>query len=219
MRWMIRAWTVAFCLCAIPSYATTLDPWAFTSLGTLNVSNAISINTDTLQLTGGASYTGVLDPVSGAGIFAFADISGTNLSILGTRTLGLLSRGNIAFAGAIDLLGSGGLEMGAIGSLAIKDFTAAGSGGDIQLHVDQFTLSGSIKFFDRSLSITSATDTVSLGGTGAVPLPDRTTPVISPGGTLVVIDRGTIAPIPLPASLVFFATGLAALCLVKRRTA
>jgi hypothetical protein len=217
MRWMMRAWTIVFCLWALPSHAAVLDPYAFTSLGTLNSSETINIDTDTLQLTGGASYTGVLDPVSGAGIFTFDDIIGTNLSIFGTRTLGLLSRGNIAFSGTIDLLGSGGLDMGAIGSLAIKDFTAAGSGGDIQLHADQFALSGSIKFFDRSLSITSATDIVSLGGTGAVPLPDRTIPVISPGGTLVVIDRGTIAPVPLPASLVFFATGFAVFGLVKRR--
>ncbi len=194
-----------------------LDPLAFTSLGTLSTTETVSIDTDSLTLTGGASYTGVLDPASSAGIFTFDDITGTNLSIFGTRTLGLLSRGNIAFSGTIDLLGSGGLDMGAIGSLAIKDFTAAGSGGDIQLHADQFALSGSIKFFDRSLSITSATDIVSLGGTGAVPLPDRTIPVISPGGTLVVIDRGTIAPVPLPASLVFFATGFAVFGLVKRR--
>lgn len=92
MRWMIRAWTVASCLCAIPSYATTLDSCAFISLGTLNVSDAICINTDTLLLTGGASYTGVFDPVSGVGIFAFDDISGTNHSVFGTYTLGVSRR-------------------------------------------------------------------------------------------------------------------------------
>jgi hypothetical protein len=216
---MMRAWIIVFCLWALPSHTAVLDPYAFTSLGTVNSSETINIDTDTFQLTGGASYTGVLDPVSGAGIFTFDNITGTNLSIFWTRTLGLLSKSNIAFSGTIDIFGSGGLEIVALDTLSIKDLAVAGSGGDIQLHADQFALSGSIKFFDRSLSITSATDIVSLGGTGVVPLPDRTIPVISPGGTLVVIDRGTIAPVPLPVSLVFFATGLAALCLVRRGTA
>ena len=108
MRWIIRAWTVSFCLWALPSQAAVPDPWTFTSLGTLTASETININTDTLELTGGASYSGLLDPVSGAGIFTFDGITGTNLSIFGTRTLGLLSRGNIAFTGTIDVLGSGG---------------------------------------------------------------------------------------------------------------
>lgn len=219
MRWMIRAWTVAFCLWALPSQAAVLDPYAFTSLGTLSSSETISINTDTLQLTGGASYTGVLDQASGASIFAFDNITATNLSIFGTRTLGLLSSGNIAFTGTIDLLGSGGLEMVAIGSLAIKDFVAAGSGGDIQWNANQVALSGSITLFDRSLSITSDTDIVGIGGTVAPIIRDGTIPVISPGSILVVADRGTVAPVPLPASLVFFATGLASFSLVKRPTA
>ena len=55
MRWMIRAWTVAFCLWSIPTQAAVLDPWAFTSLGPLNASGLITIDTDRLQLTGGAS--------------------------------------------------------------------------------------------------------------------------------------------------------------------
>ncbi|MDP1770509.1 MAG: hypothetical protein Q8L74_17140 [Nitrospirota bacterium] len=49
------------------------------ALETLNASDAISINTDTLQLTGGATYTGMLNPVSGASILAFDDITGTSL--------------------------------------------------------------------------------------------------------------------------------------------
>jgi hypothetical protein len=219
MRWMMRVWTVLFCLWVLPSQAAVLDPWAFTSLGTLTASEAISINTDTLQLSGGASYSGLLDPVSGAGIFAFDNISGANISIFGTRTLGLLSKGNIAFTGTIDLLGSGGLDMVAVDSLAIKNLVSAGSGGDIQLHANHFTLSGSITLFDRSLNITSATDIVGIGVPGAIIVRDGTIPVISPGSILVVADRGTVAPVPLPASLVFFATGLASLSLVKRRPA
>ena len=219
MQVMIRVWTVIFCLWALPSHAAVLDPWAFASLGTLNASETISINTDTLQLTGGGSYSGLLDPVSGAGIFTFDDITGANLSIFGTRTLGLLSRGNIAFTGNIDLLGSGGLEMVAVDSLAIKNLVAARSGGDMQLHANHFTLSGSITSFDRSLNITSATDIVGIGVPGALIVRDGTIPAISPGSILVVADRGTVAPVPLPASFVFIATGLASLSLVKRRPA
>ncbi|MEI8014183.1 MAG: hypothetical protein WCH20_05015 [Nitrospira sp.] len=219
MRWMIGAWTVAFCLWALPSHAAVLDSWAFTSLGTLNASETVIINTDTLELTGGASYSGVLDPVSGASIFAFDNITGTNLSIFGTRTLGLLSKSNLAFNGLIDLLGSGGLEMVAVDSLAIKNLVVAGSGGDIQLHANHFTLSGSITSFDRSLNITSATDIVGIGVPGVLIVRDGAIPVISPGSILVVADRGTVAPVPLPASFLFIATGLVSLSLVKRRPA
>jgi hypothetical protein len=120
---MMRTWTVVFCLWALPSHAAVLDPWAFTTLGTLTASETISINTDTLQLTGGAAYTGVLDPVSGAGIFTFNDITGTNLSIFGTRTLGLLSTDNIAFAGTIYLRGTIDAGSRSLGVIAAKSIT------------------------------------------------------------------------------------------------
>lgn len=153
MRWMMCAWTVAFCLWALPSEAAGLDPWAFTSLGTLNASEPISINTDTLQLTGGASYAGVLDPVSGAGIFAFDDFVGTNLSIFGTRTLGLLSKSNIAFTGTIDLLGSGGLDMVALGSMTLANLQTMGSGGAVSLTADQMNVGGVVDAGARPLGI------------------------------------------------------------------
>ena len=220
MRWMKLVWTVVFCLWAIPSHAAVLDPWAFTSLGTLNASETISINTDTLELTGGASYAGVLDPVSGAGIFAFDDITGTNLSIFGTRTLGLLSTGNISFTGTIDLLGTGGLEMVAVGSLALNNLNAVGSGrGDIQLQANEFTVSGSINVVNRFLSITSSTDIVLPGGSGAPRI--LPSPIIFPGGegTPSVIHPRPDALVPVPAAFLLFVTGLAALGLVKRRIA
>ena len=94
---MVGMWlVVGSVLWTVPSQAAPLDPLSFTSLGILNTTDTISINTDTLQLTGGVSYTGVLDPVSGAGIFTFDGISGTNISIFGTRTLGLLPRANVS---------------------------------------------------------------------------------------------------------------------------
>lgn len=211
MSWTTRAWTVAFCLWAIPTHAAVLDPWAFTSLGTLNASDAISINTDTLQLTGGASYTGVTDPISGASIFAFDDITATSLSIFGTRTLGLLSRGNIAFTGVIDLLGAGGLDIGAVGALAMKNLSALGSGGDIQLHADLFTLSGTITTITRSIRVASSNDIVIPGGTGIVPVSGGPLPVLGPSGVI------TVAPLPLPASMVLFATGLGVVSLALKR--
>jgi hypothetical protein len=119
----------------------------------LNTADTISINTDTLQLTGGASYTGVLDPVSGAGIFTFDGISGTNLSIFGTRTFGLLSKGDISFTGTIDLLGSGGLEMVAVGAMTLENLQTAGSGGTVSLMAGQLNVGGLLDAGDRPLGI------------------------------------------------------------------
>lgn len=224
MRRMAVVWTclvVGGLLWTVPSQAALLDPLAFTSLGTLNTTDTISINTDTLQLTGGAFYTGVLDPVSGASIFTFDGISGTNLSIFGTRTLGLLSKGNLSFTGTIDLLGTGGLEMVAVGSLALNNLNSTGSGGgDIQLGANQFSLSGSITVVNRSLSITSATDIVLPGGPGVPRIIPSSGPVIfSGGGTPSVILTRPDAPVPLPAALPLFAAGLGfvALALQRRR--
>lgn len=155
MRWIIRVWTIVFCLWALPSQAAVLDPWAFTSLGRLNAPETISINTDTLELTGGASYAGVLDPVSGAGIFTFDDITGTSLSVLGTRTLGLLSRGNIAFTGTIDLLGSGGLDLVSFGSMTLSNLRTGDGGGAVSLVADQMNAVGTIDSGIRPLGIRS----------------------------------------------------------------
>jgi hypothetical protein len=163
MWWMIRAWTVVICLWAIPSQAAVLDPWAFTSLGTLHASDTVHINTDTLALTGGAAYTGVLDPVSGAGIFTFDDITGTNLSIFGNRTLGLLSKGNIAFTGPIDLLGSGGLDMVAVGSMTLTTLNALGGGGTVSLTANQINLGGTVDSGIRPLGV-RAVEPINLSG-------------------------------------------------------
>jgi hypothetical protein len=163
MRRMISVWTVVFCLWALPSQAALLDPWAFTPLGTLTASETISINTDTLQLTGGASYTGVLDPISGASVFAFDDISAANLSIFGTRTLGLLSRSNISFTGTIDLLGSGGLDMVASGSMSLANLLNGGAGGAVSLAANQINVGGIVNSGSRPLGI-RAVDSIALSG-------------------------------------------------------
>jgi hypothetical protein len=256
MGWRIRAWAVAFCLWVVPSYATTLDPWAFTSLGTLNASDAIRIDTDTLQLTGGASYTGVLDPVSGAGIFTFDDITGTNLSIFGTRTLGLLSKGNIAFSGTIDLQGSGGLEMVVVGTMTLADLQTTGGGGTVSLTAGQLNVGGVVDAGARPLGIrtpepinlTSPIIPVGESVRGDISLSSRDRLVLTTGAGiagrtvtlgsgLITLDGGTgsgqvalstsgqivgtpgvsiVAPVPIPAAFLLFATGLAALGLIKR---
>jgi hypothetical protein len=207
MRWMMHVWTVVICLWAIPSQAAVLVPWAFTSLGTLTASEAISINTDTLALTGGASYTGVLDPVSGAGIFGFDDISGTNLSIFGTRTLGLLSRGNIAFTGTIDLLGSGGLDMVASGSMTLANLLTGGGGGAVSFTANQITVGGTVDSGSRPLGIRAvepitlsgeiepiATGDISLSGRGGLTLTtgsEFTRSSVSLGSGIITLTGGT----------------------------
>lgn len=151
-------WMGVFCLWTVPSQAALLDPWAFPSLGTLNTSDAITINTDTLQLTGGVSYTGVLDPVTGATIFAFDNIAGTNLSIYGTRTLGLLSTGSIAFTGTIDMLESGGLDMVALGTATLANLQTVGSGGTVSITANHINVGGSVNAGSRPLEISAVQD-------------------------------------------------------------
>lgn len=148
-KWVV----VCSLLWTLPSQAAVLDPLAFTSLGMFNATDSISINTDTLQLTGGASYTGVLDPVSGVSLFTFDNITGTNLSIFGTRTLGLLSKGNLAFTGTIDLLGTGGLEMAAVGTMTLANLQTTGSGGAVSLTAGQLNVGGAVDAGSRPLEI------------------------------------------------------------------
>jgi hypothetical protein len=208
---MIRAWIVAFCLWALPSHATVLDPLLFTSLGVLNPTGAVSINTDTLQLTGGASFNGVLDPISGDAVFTFENVTGGDISVTGVRSLALLSKSNAMLGGTIGLLGSGGLEIGAAGSLAMSNLFslfAVGSGGDIQLYANHISLAGSINALDRTIRMGSATGIEGLGGTGGV---------IFPGGTIPILNTEPITPVPVPASLLLFATGLAVLGVMMRR--
>jgi hypothetical protein len=262
---MVWKWVVVCSLLwTLPSQAAVLDPLAFTSLGMLNATDSISINTDRLQLTGGASYTGVLDPVSGAGIFTFDGISGTNLSIFGTRTLGLLSKGNLSFTGTIDLLGSGGLEMVAVGAMTLANLQTAGSGGTVSLTAGQLNVGGAVDAGSRPLDISviepirltapipiqpdqiilrdiglsarnslnittgagSSRGTVNLGS-GVITLTSGTNSGSTQSGVVTVSaageivgspNVGVVAPVPLPASLLLFATGLTAFGLLKRRT-
>ena len=124
MKIVFNAFVLFFSLSVFPSQAATLDPFGFTSLGTLDTVAPLSINTDTLQMMGGASYTGVLDQDSGEAIFTFDSIKGTDVSIFGSRSLGLLSRSDIAFGGLINVLGSGGIDIVASGSMTVTNLNS-----------------------------------------------------------------------------------------------
>jgi len=210
MSWMLRASIVACCLWAVPSHAAVLDPLIFTSLGVLDPTGAVSINTDTLELTGGASFNGVLDPISGDAVFTFENVTGGDISVTGVRSLALLSKSNAMLGGTIGLLGSGGLEIGVVGSLGMSNLFslfAVGSGGDIQLYANHISLAGSITALDRTIRIGSATGIDGLGGTAGV---------ISPSGTIPIISTDPITPVPLPASVLLFVTGLVSIAVVER---
>jgi hypothetical protein len=206
MRWMMRAWTVVFCLWAIPSQAAVLDPWAFTSLGTLNALETVNIN------------TGMLDPVSGAGIFTFQDITATNLSIFGTRTLGLLSRDSSAFTGTIDPQGAIHAGSRPLGVIAAENIILSGEArsGNIRLSSGRDLIVPGAGITGRTVNL----------GSGIVTLTDGTISGSTNFGVSTVSSTGVIigsagvtlvAPVPVPAAFLLFATRLAAIGLVRRR--
>ena len=138
-----------------PANAMVLDPLAFPSLGSLTSSDPVTINTDTLQLNGSNSFTGVLDPLTDTAIFAFNDIHTQAITVEGNRSLALLSHGNTTLNGPFSLLGSGGLEIGTVGTLAMGNLTMNGNGGGIVLYGNQLDLTGSIYVRDHTLFITN----------------------------------------------------------------
>jgi hypothetical protein len=109
----------AILACMAVARSAPLDPNAFTSLGTLNVSSGIlTFNTSTLQVTGAASFTGVLHP-QGPGlpdiaVFTFDDIDVTAgvtiASVTGSRPFALLSRSDLTILSPS--FGSGGGQAG-----------------------------------------------------------------------------------------------------------
>ncbi len=88
---------------------STLDPNAFTSLGTLSTTNGNSytINTDTLSLSGpGTSFTGVSS--GGIAVFDFDSVTiaaGSTITATGSIPLAILSQSSITIDGTVD--GSG----------------------------------------------------------------------------------------------------------------
>ena len=94
---------IAICLLLTASRASQaqLSPTAFTSLGALNVtSGTLTINTDSLSISGAAAFTGVLQYQANGPPIAVFDFSSINIgssatiSLRGTLPLAILSQGN-----------------------------------------------------------------------------------------------------------------------------
>lgn len=244
MRWMIRAWTLALCLWTVPGHAAVLDPGASTSLGVLNTTQPVSINTDTLALTG------VLDPITRTNPVTFDTISGADISIIGARPVSLLSKGNITLTGGLNVLGRGGLDIVATRSLTV------GGGRNVSLAVGQVNLAGSARAVIRPLAVMSGAEVIALSGeigNGIISISGRNDFIATPGAGIsgrtvnlssgaITLTGGTItgqvanrailsptvslsgspgvvvvAPVPVPAPLLLFASGLVPLAIVKRR--
>ena len=192
-KWLV----VGSLLWTVPSQAALLDPLAFTSLGTLTTTDAISINTDRLQLTGGVSYTGVLDPVSGAGIVTFNDISSTNrISLTNPDKVG--RQPPEVTSGTVFIGRTVGINSGVVSLLGQRDQIIAPpagiEGGTITLRAATTSFPGGV--------ISSQT---------LAPLPS------SLSGSPAVALASTAAPVPVPAAVLLFATGLASLGAMKMR--
>jgi autotransporter-associated beta strand protein len=113
-----------------------LDPNAFTSLGTLDVTTGtLNINTSTGMITGAATCTGTFQSQLGAepiAVFDFDSINiGSEVSVVvsGTRPLAILSRANATIAATIALN---------------TDAYLAGSGGSDGVYVNETTFTTSL---------------------------------------------------------------------------
>jgi fibronectin-binding autotransporter adhesin len=96
-------------LCASPARGQ-LDPNGFASLGTLNhPSGGLTINTDTLTISGAITFTGVALSQNGGpqvAVFDFDSItigSAATVTLTGSRPLALLSRGNATIQSALNV--------------------------------------------------------------------------------------------------------------------
>jgi autotransporter-associated beta strand protein len=130
MRLRHDSWALLACAFALwltllsaSTIAAPLDPNAFTSLGTLDVtSGTLTINTDTLGITGAAAFTGVSMAQSGGpeiAVFTFDDIdiaAAVTITVSGIRPLAFLSQGDIVIDTTINLNGGdGGAYSGTMG--------------------------------------------------------------------------------------------------------
>lgn len=128
-----------------PARSAALDPNSFTSLGALSLSSGnITINSDTLAISGAASFTGVLfdqgtivqnsvtDFDRQVAVFDFSDINlaiGVGVTITGSRPVALLSRGNLALNQVIGISGANG--SGVTGGSASAGGGAGGNGAAV----------------------------------------------------------------------------------------
>jgi autotransporter-associated beta strand protein len=113
-------------LAGAPAAHCQLDPNAFTSLGTLNVSSGtLTINTDTLAMSGAAKFTGVsFNQNNGpqVAVFDFSSItisSGVTVTLTGSRrALALLSQGNATIQPTLTVSTFAGNNIPALGGYA-----------------------------------------------------------------------------------------------------
>src|SRR5688572_5431292 len=81
-----------------------LDPLVYTSLGNLAPTGTVTVNTDTLTMSGGGvSETGI--DVGGVAVFTFDDVDiDTTFNVVGSRPLAILSKTtlDVTASGVID---------------------------------------------------------------------------------------------------------------------
>jgi hypothetical protein len=125
--------SVTLSLAIAASARGQLDPNAFTSLGTLNVSSGtLTINTDTLAMSGAATFTGVALSQNGGpqvAVFDFSSItigSGVTVNISGSRPIALLSQGGATVQAGLS--GTGGYIGGFALEATPSNVGAAGQG-------------------------------------------------------------------------------------------
>ena len=186
------------------AFADPLDPNAYTSLGTLNPAGDVTINTDTLtvSISGGATYTGVLQS-QGAGnpeiaVFTFDDValgSSINVSVGGSRPLALLSQADFNLATPISVKGAGygfGEGPGAIGldASVLPSYGGgfAGMGGEWDSLVNpaqylygdlRSVLEGGSAGGNGSFPGNAGGGAIELGAVGAVTIAAPDSPVVS----------------------------------------
>ncbi len=108
MTALLRACLCCLLLSAMTAQAAPLDPNAFTSLGSFNPGSNVSVNTDTLAMSGGATFTGVTS--GNIAVFTFTTVNlsaGITITVTGSRAFALLSRGTMSIAGTVDVSASG----------------------------------------------------------------------------------------------------------------
>lgn len=113
------------------SLAAPLDPAGFTSLGSLNATSDVLIDSDALTLDAGPVFVGV--DSGGIAVFVFDDVvtSGVGVTVVGSRPVALLSKSDMALLSTtVDAAAVGSLPgPGGFGGSAL---TGLGPGGGFE---------------------------------------------------------------------------------------